>query len=132
VITIAAALAETGEPIAVTIRPHALQRFMERVRPALGPEEAGAAIRALAPLASITATAPCWLARESRAPLYLVLGDVAFVLTFDAAAPERLVAVTCLVARGGPGRRRRRAPARAARRSAAPARSPRSRSAGTR
>jgi hypothetical protein len=117
--TIRAPLEETGAQIAVRIKAHALGRFVERVSPGLDAIHATAVLTELAAFASITAKPPDWLSHRSRAPMYLALGDVAFLLVPDPAAPDLLVAVTCLVSGGASDhdRRRRRRRRQAHRRS---------------
>jgi hypothetical protein len=96
----------------VDILDHAVQRFVERVRPGWEPAPARAELDRLLNVAEFVFEAPDWLATRARqrAPMYAVIADVALPLPpgNDGAS---LVAVTCLT-RGGlsePARERRNA-----------------------
>ena len=95
-------------PAAVTIdlTAHAIERFRDRVRPALDLDAAAEELARLAGQAELTACRPPWL--HGFAHLYLVAGDVALPLEPAPGDPERLVATTCMVRNGHPRRRRRR------------------------
>jgi hypothetical protein len=77
---------------------HAIDRFRERVRPALAWEQAEHEFRAVLSLAEETPHPPAWLAgRElQRASMYLVLGDLVMPLTRSAITPGRWLVTTCL------------------------------------
>ncbi len=101
----------TGQPIMFT--RHALDRYRERVQPALGYREVVDAVRRILAHGRISGEAPSWLAQRQRTSSshYLEIGDVVFPLRGGVAANGRLVAVTC-IARGGisaPARQRRKA-----------------------
>jgi hypothetical protein len=90
----------------IDLTAHAIQRFRDRVRPALDLDAAADELARLAGQAELTPSPPEWL--RGFAHLYLVAGDVALPLELALGDPERLVATTCLVRNGHPRRRRRR------------------------
>jgi hypothetical protein len=90
----------------IDLTAHAIQRFRDRVRPALDLDAAADELARLAGQAELTPCRPEWL--QGFAHLYLVAGDVALPLEPALGDPERLVATTCLVRNGHPRRRRRR------------------------
>ena len=73
---------------------HAVQRYIERVRPALDESLASRELGNLAGAGTITTTTPAW--RGSTGGMVLDLGDVCFVLDVDRRDLEQLVACTCL------------------------------------
>jgi hypothetical protein len=93
-------------PLTIDLTAHAIQRFRDRVRPALDLDGAADELANLICQAEVTPQRPQWL--HGFALLYLVVGDVALPLEPALNDPERLVATTCLVRNGHPRRRRRR------------------------
>jgi len=86
----------------VCVSPHALTRYVERVKPGL---EIGAAYRDLTRVSEhgeIVLDPPPWLARTmlKRADLYLQIGDIVFPLRRDRGRPGSCHATTC-IARSG-------------------------------
>jgi hypothetical protein len=79
----------------IDLTEHAIERFRERVRPAIDFDAAADELAQIAARGELTAVAPAWL--RARALVYLVLGDVVLPLEPDRREPDRLVAVTCLV-----------------------------------
>jgi hypothetical protein len=78
-----AATARIGQnPVTVLLTQHAIGRFNQRVRPTLDEDQAGAELRRLVCLGTISATAPRWLAetQHQAAAMYLVVGDVVIPL----------------------------------------------------
>ena len=98
---------------------HAIERFQERVRPALDLADAADELARLVLVADLIDRPPEWHARACAqvAPWYLVIGDVLLPLKTRCSEPGELTATTCL-ARGEPSenvRRRRRDRRRSAR-----------------
>ena len=92
-------------PLTIDLTAHAIQRFRDRVRPALDFDAAAEELANLVGHGELTPVRPPWL--TGFALLYLVAGDVALPLEPALGDPERLVATTCLVRNGHPRRRRR-------------------------
>ena len=96
------------EPIDVL--DHAVERFIERVRPGLEVSQAHSELDHLLAIADYVFEAPEWLASraQQRAPMYAVIADIVLPLQIghDSAS---LVVVTCLARGGvsGPARERR-------------------------
>lgn len=97
----------------IQLSTHAVERFQQRVRPALALPDAEEELARLALVAELAAAPPAWHAAACAqvAPWYLVLGDVVLPLKPHWAEPEILVATTCLARgeRSADVRRRRRA-----------------------
>ena len=104
----------------VQLSRHAVERFQERVRPALGFPEAEDELARLTLAAELAAEPPAWHAASCAqiAPWYLVVGDVVLPLKQHRTEPDVLVATTCLARgeRSEDARRRLRARRRGARR----------------
>lgn len=103
----------------IQLSEHAIQRFRERVRPALGVAEAEGELARLAPVGDLLSEAPAWhaVSTAALAPWYLVIADCVLPLRPHWRDPDVLIATTCL-ARGDLSeatRFRRRARRRAAR-----------------
>ena len=101
------------DTITVELSRHAVERFQQRVRPALEPLEAEEELARLALVAELTSEPPDWHAVScaQRASWYLVAADIVLPLKQHATEPHVLVATTCM-ARGELSedvRRRRRA-----------------------
>lgn len=73
----------------VTFTAHAVDRYIERVKPCLGPARARVECMGLALIGEITSECPAWLSFEGDCDGYLTCGDVAFPL-------KGHCAVTCL------------------------------------
>jgi hypothetical protein len=81
----------------ITLSPHSVERFRERVRPALSVQSARAELeRLLAQMAQVRDAAPDWLAERmaQASPFYALVGD-ALVLPLTPAG-SGWVATTCL------------------------------------
>lgn len=63
------------------ISRHAVERFIERVRPGIDPDRALAEMRALLAAATPTPTAPEWVAGQNES--CLLLGDICFPVNGD-------------------------------------------------
>jgi hypothetical protein len=110
--------------VAVRMSPHAIERYNERVRPALGTSAAAAECTRIAQFAELRAAPPSWLPPTSQRPaFYLCLDGIAMPADPDPVDRERLLVRTVLT-RSGDARperriaRRRRRQTRAAERSA--------------
>src|SRR4051812_25655150 len=105
------------ETFTIEITLHAVERFRERVRPALPLDAAEDELALLLTFAEVTAEAPAWMAHTTREAThaYAVIGDV--VLPLAAGREGVLFAKTC-IPRGGisPPARARRSDNRRARR----------------
>lgn len=103
----------------IGISDHAVERYVERVRPGLGFVAARRELRRLIEAGTLTATAPEWVAESADvSDAYLDAGDVAICLNVDnSRGGRKLVAATVLI-RGSlpPLTRERRNKARRARR----------------
>jgi hypothetical protein len=93
---------QTASGHRIMFSAHALERFRERVRPALSPRDAESDLRRLAGLGEVVDGAPAWLAdnQQQHAVCYLVVGDVVFPLGPAREDATMLCARTC-IARGG-------------------------------
>jgi hypothetical protein len=107
------------DSVTITLSHHAIQRFHERVRPALDRDSAADELARIALAGRVLGEAPAWHAASAaqEAPLYLVLGDVVLPLK-PTGRDAGYVATTCL-ARGSwsdasRARRNRRRSCRAA------------------
>jgi hypothetical protein len=105
--------------VTLHLSPHAVERFHQRVRPALAVAEAEDKLARLALFGELTPHPPAWHAATAAdiAPWYLVIGDVVLPLKPHWSGPDALVATTCF-ARGEHSeavRRRRRAQRRRSR-----------------
>lgn len=94
----------------IDILDHAVERFIERVRPGLEVTRAQSELDHLLWLADYVFEAPEWLASRARqrAPMYAVIADIVLPLQIGRDRSS-LIAVTCLT-RGGlsdPARARR-------------------------
>jgi hypothetical protein len=100
------------QSLTVELSRHAVERFQQRVRPALGAPEAEEQLARLTLVADVTSEPPAWhaVACAQWAPLYLVAGDVVLPLKAHAVEAGVFVATTCLVRgeRSEDVRRRRR------------------------
>ena len=86
-----------GTDVAVRISPHAVERYRERVRPAL--DDTGAAREFLRTIenAEIRTSPPVWLGRTSQRPaFYICIADNALPADPDGACRDRLVVRTVL------------------------------------
>jgi hypothetical protein len=92
------AVQETGALVVLNFTKHAIERFVERVRPGLAWSSALLQLQGLAAATYVTAERPEWAA-HSKAQLWLPVGDAAFTLVTQG---EELVATTVLT----PGRKR--------------------------
>jgi hypothetical protein len=90
-------LAGTSACARVRLSSHAVERYVERVAPALSPNTARAALTGAAAAGVVLSGAPLW-SRNARHQhqMHLVIADVCFPLAADRADPEVLVAVTCI------------------------------------
>lgn len=77
----------------VTFTHHAVDRYIERVRPALDRTQALRELIALAAAAEIVDSPPAWYLNEQPVDVFLTFGDVVFPVQRDG---QRLVAVTCV------------------------------------
>lgn len=86
----------------VDLSLHAIERFQQRMRPALTLAAAEEELAELMALGEIVGQPPDWFARRQlqHAPCYLVVGDFVLPLVPARYDPEVLCATTC-VARGG-------------------------------
>src|SRR4051794_6955563 len=103
------------QPFKIELSRHAVQRFQERVRPALDLHVAAEELRRIVAVGRIATESPRWHAdwAAQEAPFYLLVG--ALVLPLRRSDRNTLIAVTCL-ARGDwsdDARRRRNARRRA-------------------
>jgi hypothetical protein len=81
--------------LVVELSVHAIQRYRERVRPALGEPQLEAELICVLLHGEISTTPPPWLSQGAqRCDAYLGLGDIVFPLMH--AHPDLMVAVTCL------------------------------------
>lgn len=81
--------------LVVELSVHAIQRYRERVRPALGEPQLEAELVCVLLHGEISTTPPSWLSGGAkRSGAYLGLGDIVFPLVH--AGPDLMVAVTCL------------------------------------
>lgn len=106
----------SSRAVRVAFSAHAIDRLGQRVYPGLQRPAVRASANLLSAHGAIGPDAPAWAGPVSAADAWLIAGDVAFALRWDA-GEGRMVAVTC-IARGGrctPGDRRCRARARRAR-----------------
>lgn len=78
----------------VSFTRHAVERYLERVRPAFDETSASRELSYLAGAGTITTATPAW--RGPTGGMLLDLGDVCFVLDVDRHDREQLVACTCL------------------------------------
>src|SRR4051794_29245874 len=104
----------------IHLSEHAVERFRQRVRPALDRNRAEDELARLALFGDVVAQPPAWHAAATAdiAPWYLVIADCLLPLRPHVRDPDVLVATTCL-ARGERSetvRLRHRAQRRAARR----------------
>lgn len=84
-----------GRALVVELSVHAIQRYRERVRPALGEPQLEAELICVLLHGEISTTPPPWLFEGAqRCDAYLGLGDIVFPLMH--AGPDLMVAVTCL------------------------------------
>ena len=85
----------------IQLSEHAIQRFRQRVRPAIGVAEAEGELARLALFGDLVPEAPAWhaVATADTAPWYLVIADCVLPLRPHWREAEVLVATTCL-ARG--------------------------------
>jgi hypothetical protein len=83
----------------VELTAHAVQRYQQRVRPALSLEAAADELARVALVGEITTEPPTWHLRSCAqvAPYYLSVADVLLPLTPHRGRPGLLVATTCLV-----------------------------------
>jgi hypothetical protein len=90
------------DAVLVTLSQHAVDRYQQRVRPALSAELAREDLGRLIGLGRVASEPPSWLAdrQAQRAAFYLTVGDVVLPLDPDRRDTERLIALTC-IARGG-------------------------------
>ncbi len=106
--------------LTIHLSTHAVERFQQRARHALDPDEALDELGRLVLVAEVVDTPPGWHARgcAQLAPSYLVIADVLLPLWEHVAEPGVLVATTCFVRgeRSDDVRRRRRVRRRAVRR----------------
>jgi len=88
--------------VEIRLGSHAVERFHERVRPALHLDAAELELGRLVAQGSVVADPPVWLAPRQRqfACCYVVVGDLVLPLEPDRRDREVLVALTC-IARGG-------------------------------
>lgn len=91
-----APLEETGAPVEVKFAAHAVERYCERVRPALGYPQACLQLQGAASCSRLTSRRPQWA--SGNAVLWLTMGDdVAFVVDVSSQGEGgALVAKTCL------------------------------------
>lgn len=82
----------------VELTAHAVQRYHQRVRPALSLEAAADELARVALVGEITTEPPAWHLRSCAqiAPYYLRVADVLLPLTPHRGQPDVLVATTCL------------------------------------
>lgn len=116
---LSAKLAGSSAAATVALTDHAIERYVERVRPACDHRSARRELSKLVPVAgTIEPSAPAWRHEPAQFP-HLVIGDVAFPLTPSRRDPQVLVACTCLVRGWRPpaARRSREAARRTPRRS---------------
>ena len=85
--------------LTIQLSQHAVERFQERVRPALDVAPAADELAALILFGDVVDTPPSWHAGTCAqlAPFYLVAGDVLLPLKQHWSEPDVLVATTCLV-----------------------------------
>ena len=86
----------------IRLTTHAVDRFHERVRPALTRAAAEDELARLVLFGSIFSEAPAWFAirQRQRAAAYLVIGDLVLPLEPVGTGGDAYSAVTC-IARGG-------------------------------
>lgn len=98
--------------LTIHLSDHAVERFQQRVRPALALPDAREELVHLALVAELATEPPAWHAAccAQLAPWYLVIGDVVLPLKPHWAEPDALIATTCLARgeRSADVRRRRR------------------------
>lgn len=92
------AVKETAEPVRIRFKPHAVDRFRQRVRPGLDPMNARLQLQGIAAASTLTNERPNWSDR-TQATLWLRVADAAFIVVPDPNDRDCLVATTC-VARG--------------------------------
>ncbi len=82
----------------VTFANHAIERYRDRLRPALSIENATAELEAVSAFSVLTPRGPAWMSedRKEDGVLFLEIGDAAFPLVPDDDGGS-LVAKTCLV-----------------------------------
>ncbi|WP_354699063.1 hypothetical protein DSM112329_04767 [Paraconexibacter sp. AEG42_29] len=82
----------------IHITNHAVERFNERVRPALSPEAAGEELGRVALAGKVTKVPPPWHVNNCMelAPFYLEVADVLLPLRPHWTEPDVLVATTCI------------------------------------
>src|SRR4051794_30143291 len=82
----------------IQLTRHAVERFQERVRPALQFADAEAELAKLALFGELFDRPPRWHADTCAqvAPWYLVIGDVLLPLKAHCSQPGEFVATTCL------------------------------------
>lgn len=85
-----------GDCLPVAFSPHAVERFGERCRPGLTPDEVRIQLCHMLASARVTRTAPDWI-RANGAAAYLLLGADLVMPLFDRAG--ELVAATALTPR---------------------------------
>ena len=105
--------------LTIHLSTHAVERFQQRARPALDPDDALDELARLVLVGEVVDTPPGWHARACAqiAPWYLVVADVLLPLKEHLVEPDVLVATTCLVRgdRSADVRHRRRAHRRGSR-----------------
>lgn len=96
-----------SESVRVRVTTHALQRFVERVRPGLSLEAARLEMNRLVTSGHVQTSPPSWYRPGQLAHAYLVLGDVTWPLLATSRDGDRLIASTS-ICRGHIVDRRRR------------------------
>lgn len=104
----------------IVLSAHAVERFRDRVRPALELHDAAVALERLIEHGQVCSRAPDWVARRQhqRAAFYLVVGDLVFPMDPGRRDPTSLRILTCLARGGISPAARARATRRRSRRSA--------------
>jgi hypothetical protein len=85
-----------GQPVAVRLSAHAVQRYCERVKPHLTRGEAERELVRLVALCRVREGVPRWLTGRQQSMFHLDLGSIMLAIDPDPRDPSRLMARTVL------------------------------------
>jgi hypothetical protein len=83
-----------GDSAAVAFSNHAVERFAERLRPGMDPDEVRRQLSGMLASAVVTTKPPEWFKPRQRADAYLVVADV--VMPLRRCAHDELIAVSAI------------------------------------